>query len=91
MKKQNETILHNVITYIRSANIGDIIFRRNLIDFGGQTVDNYRNYLTKAGYLRTKHTGAYEYIKKIPANMTYDKLIKEAYPNSEWSGSMPRK
>lgn len=40
-----KTTLSEVINYIRSAKIGDLIFRRNLMDFsnGGSTVDNYRN------------------------------------------------
>ena len=89
-------VLPVVITYIRSAKIGDLIFRRNLMDFfkghgscfsNGRpsTVDNYRNYLTHAGYLRIKSRGTYEYMKEIPKNMSYAQLVKEAYPKSEWT------
>jgi hypothetical protein len=86
-KPMKETTLSEMINYIRSANIGDLIFRRNLVDdFGyGSTVDNYRNYLTHAGYLRIKSRGVYEYMKEIPEDMTYKQLVHEAYPNSEWT------
>jgi hypothetical protein len=60
------TTLQEVIDYIRCAKIGDLIFRRNLLNFnkrGTSTVDNYRNYLTHAGYLKIQKAGIYEYIK----------------------------
>jgi hypothetical protein len=75
------------ITYIRTFSIGDLIYRRDLINFGrrgSQTIDNYRNYLTRAGYLKTKISGVYEYMKEIPLYMTYAQLVNEAYPYSEW-------
>lgn len=82
-----KTTLNEMLDYIRSAKIGDLIFRRNLIDDFGyrQTVDNYRNYLTKAGYLKTKKAGVYEYMKEIPEDMNYKRLIQESYPDSEWT------
>ena len=84
--KEETTTLSEVIGYIRSAKIGDLIFRRNLVNFGngGSTVDNYRNYLTHAGYLKTQKAGIYEYMKEIPEDMTYKRLVREAYPNSDW-------
>jgi hypothetical protein len=83
-------VLPAVITYIQSTKIGDLIYRQDLIKLNGRwtgasTADNYRNYLTHAGYLRTKYSGAYEYMKKIPKNMSYAQLVKEAYPESEWT------
>ncbi|MFA5152867.1 MAG: DUF6794 domain-containing protein [Clostridia bacterium] len=94
MKK--ETTLKEVIDYIRYAKIGDLIFRRSLMNFskdGGScfsngtrsTVDNYRNYLTHAGYLKIHSRGVYKYMKEIPENLTYRQLIHEAYPDSEWT------
>jgi len=85
--KTEETKLKEVIDYIRCAKIGDLIFRRNLMQFsnGGSTVDNYRNYLTHAGYLKIKYAGAYEYIKEIPKDLTYTQLVKQGYPNSDWT------
>jgi len=83
------TIFEDVLTYIQIADIGNTIFRQNLIKFniykGCSTVDNYRNYLTQAGYLCRIYSGAYKYVKKIPHNLTYKQLLKEAYPNSEWT------
>jgi len=85
--KTGETKLSEVIDYIRGAKVGDIIARRNLMDFsnGSSTVDNYRNYLTHAGYLRIKSRGLYVYIKEIPWNLTYTQLVKQGYPNSDWT------
>jgi len=76
-----------VMDYIRCASIGDMIFRRSLMNFstGGSTVDNYRNYLTHAGYLKTRRSGMYEYVKNIPIDISYKQLIQEAYPDSEWT------
>jgi hypothetical protein len=83
MKKQSA--LEKVLNYIRSYEIGENIFRGGIIQFGrGQTADNYRNYLAKAGYLKTIKPGKYQYIKKIPINMNYGKLVNEAYPRSKW-------
>lgn len=96
-KYYKPTKLKQVINYIRSAKIGDLILRRNLIKdcsegYGScfsngipSTVDNYRNYLTQAGYLRIKSPGAYEYMKEIPEDLTYTQLIKQSYPDSDWT------
>ena len=74
------TILHELIKYIRCAKIGDLIFRRNLVDFDNSpSIDNYRNYLTQAGYLEIVSRGVYRYIKEIPKDMNYTQLIEEAY------------
>lgn len=78
------TILLKLISYIKSVNVGDLIFRRDIIKFGS-SIDNYRNYLTHAGYLKTEKSGMYRYIKELPKNMTYGRLVKEAYPYSEWT------
>lgn len=94
--KIEKTKLKEVIDYIRIAKIGDLIFRRNLMNFSKgygscfsnnipSTVDNYRNYLTHAGYLRIKSPGAYEYMKEIPKDLTYTQLIKQSYPDSDWT------
>jgi hypothetical protein len=45
------------------------------------TIDNYRRYLTKAGYLSTIKPGVYE-ILKSPAGKTLFKVKFEAYPAS---------
>jgi len=44
------------------------------------TFDNYRLYLTKAGYLsKTKDKGVYQVNKKIPTSMTLKELYGKAY------------
>lgn len=74
------SILHEVIKYIRCAKIGDMIFRRNLVDFDNSpSIDNYRNYLTQAGYLEIVSRGVYRYIKEIPKDLSYAQLLEEAY------------
>lgn len=78
------SILNELITYIKSATLGDFIFRKNIIHFGA-SVDNYRNYLTHAGYLETVSPGMYRYMKALPKNMTYGRLVKEAYPDRDWT------
>ena len=44
------------------------------------TIDNYRNYLTKAGYLKVVGRGKYEVIKRIPENSTLFDILLKAYP-----------
>jgi uncharacterized protein YutE (UPF0331/DUF86 family) len=86
--KEEKVILKEVVNYIRNVNIGNLVYRKILINNcsnGGSTVDNYRNYLTHAGYLRIKSRGVYEYIKEIPKDITYKRLVREAYPGRRWT------
>lgn len=44
------------------------------------TFDNYRLYLTKAGYLsKTKDVGVYQVNKKIPNSLSLKELYKKSY------------
>lgn len=44
------------------------------------TFDNYRLYLTNAGYLnRTKDKGVYQINKKIPTSITLTELYQKSY------------
>jgi len=43
------------------------------------SMDTYRNYLDKAGYLRTVRRGAYETIKEIPIDLSIQSCRNEAY------------
>jgi hypothetical protein len=47
------------------------------------TMDNYRNYLTQAGYLKkTKKRGTYSKVKQVPRNLTLTQALREAYPHN---------
>lgn len=45
------------------------------------TMDNYRNYLTQAGYLHKSGRGVYRKAKQIPSSFTVTQVLKEAYPH----------
>lgn len=69
--------------------IGDVITRKsifqNLPDLSNNvkssnTIDNYRNWFHKAGYLETIKPGHYKKLKDIPNNLTSVNLRREAYP-----------
>ena len=84
------TDLQTIVMFIRSRKVGDLIYRQEIIKLNGKwrgtsTFDNYRNYLTHASYLKIEQPGVYRILKQVPANMTYPRLVKEAYPNSEWT------
>lgn len=70
-------------TFINDFEIGDVITRAYMIDEIGdrknltQTMDNYRNYLTKTGYLGKIGRGKYIKAKSIPVDMTTADLTKE--------------
>ena len=80
-----KTILNDLILLLNVYNVGDLIYRKEIIINGRQTVDNYRNYLTKAGYLKWEGPGKYRIVKKIPLDLGYNQLVSEAYPDSEWT------
>ena len=68
---------------------GDIITRKEILSnkFGGITsIDNYRNWFTKAGYLKWIKRGQYELIKGPDDGLSSRDLRKEAYPHyKNWS------
>jgi hypothetical protein len=81
-----EDLLGRLIAYIAKRKIGDLVYRSKIIEnidtFGSyNSTDSYRNYLTKAGYLKlTERSGIYEYAKEIPLDLSLKQLLKEAYP-----------
>ena len=84
------TDLQTIIMFIRARKVGDLVYRQEIIKLNGKwrgtsTFDNYRNYLTHAGYLKIEWAGAYRILKEVSASLTYARLVKEAYPDSEWT------
>jgi len=70
--------------YIGNAKIGDVLTRHDILaqEFGTMTtVDNYRNWFTKAGYLKWVRAGFYEVVKTPFVELTSRNLRKEAYPH----------
>jgi hypothetical protein len=64
----------------------DLITRVDLInymklttDLGVNSIDTYRNYLTKAGFLTIVGRGLYNVEKEIPLNYSVKDCLKEAY------------
>lgn len=71
-------------TFLNFFKTGDIITRQEILSEikGSQiTTDNYRNWFTKAGYLKIIHPGRYKLLKKPPPRISSRDLRKEAYPN----------
>ena len=62
-----------LINYINNRDTG-VILRQNILFLnnrsGAYTVDCYRNYLTKAGFLQVETSGTYKRVKEIPSNLT---------------------
>jgi hypothetical protein len=70
--------------YLGHAVIGDVIRRHEILaqEFGTMTtVDNYRNWFTKAGYLKWVKAGFYEVVKTPYVGLTSRTLRKLAYPH----------
>jgi len=55
------------------------------------TVDNYRNHLCLAGYLKIVGLGKYERIKEIPKNLTTTQLLYQAYPQKYFHKLAPKR
>lgn len=77
-----------VLRFINAKDVGQIFTRKELKEHlaglwyntKGATMDGYRNTLRAAGYLEITGRGVYKILKKIPDNMTINKLLTEAYP-----------
>jgi hypothetical protein len=70
--------------FILLFDIGEIISRKEIMEqeFGGDvSLDNYRNWFTKAGYLEWVSSGKYKVIKYPKEGLTSRDLRKEAYPH----------
>jgi len=73
---------------ILNASILDgVITRKGILEKTGgwkhtyNTVDNYRNWFTKAGYLIVLRPGVYHMVKAAPFGLTGTMLRKQAYPD----------
>ncbi len=70
--------------FLASHKEGDIITRQTILSqkFGWfVSVDNYRNWFTKAGYLNWISRGQYKLNKNPNSSLTSRDLRKEAYPH----------
>lgn len=72
--------------FFNSFKVGDAIPRGFYLSMMppsfGYTVDSYRCYLNRAGYLLQgsgKSIGIYVLVKKIPNSLTLSKVLQEAY------------
>lgn len=69
--------------FLNSFEIDDSITRKEIMskEFGlNVSIDNYRNWFTKAGYLKWISPGKYQLVK-YPKYLTSRDLRKEAYPH----------
>lgn len=71
-------ILNEYISeYITRSHLFD---RLELVGFRrSSTIDTYRNYLTKAGFLQTSGRGRYLILNEIPVNLSVDDVKRMAY------------
>jgi len=75
----------NLKDFINSLEIGDTFGRQDILEFNNRswssTIDNYRNYLCQARYLKIVGRGKYQKLQNIPENLSGSKLLKAAYGN----------
>ena len=85
-------LFEDLCVFLSIFNLGDIITRKQIFDNlpelsdhvrSSNTIDNYRNWFRKAGYLETIKPGNYKLLKTIPSGLTSIQLRKEAYPNKK--------
>lgn len=79
----------SLLDYITNYKVGESLYRSNMkcdqiqgeIKINqGWTLDNYRIYLTKAGYLKWIFPGCYRYVKQIPVPYpTMQEVRRAAY------------
>lgn len=78
-----------LVEYINKKNIGDIIFRGELISATNSktnqntSVDNQRNWLMNCGYLERIKIGQYKILKHIDIKLTSNEIKKRSY-NQEY-------
>jgi len=71
--------------YVNEHKISSIITRKSIMSrkMGLKvTVDKYRLWCTRAGYLKWKSRGVYKLTKKLPESISSRSLGKKAYPNT---------
>lgn len=82
------TTFEQLRAFLNLFSIGEIITRKEILEViltskpGGEiTIDNYRNWFTKAGYLKWISRGKYQLICYPPTGLTSRDLRKKAYPD----------
>lgn len=70
---------NNANKYVTRRELMKYIRNNGHTIFSSSTIDTYRNYLCKAGYLSTIIRGNYRLQKKIPANLTLTDVKIQAY------------
>jgi hypothetical protein len=94
-EERKPTLWKSMKEFINGFNIGDTITRSELLDYlsstgfydsavskarwGTSTIDTYRNYLEKAGYLRKLRYGIYKVVEEIPNALTIPEIKEKAY------------
>ena len=83
-----KTVISLMKEIINPMKVGEEVSRKEMVKNistilpynSDQSIDNTRNYLTRAGYLEWKSQGVYTKVKDIPMDLTITKLMSEAYP-----------
>jgi len=79
---------NKLCTYINRRRNGTVITRKsimkNIWPGSDQTIDTYRNYLTKAGFLRIISPGKYEKLKTIPRGISRRDVQRLGYDVSNY-------
>jgi len=67
--------------YFSEYNRNSYFLRRDFIKKlgGGQTIETYRTYLTRAGYLEVVDHGVYKKVKNIPKEIKVREVYEKAY------------
>lgn len=78
------TTIEQFRAFLNLFEIGEIVSRKEILEqnFGWSvSIDNYRNWFTKAGYLEWIKPGQYKLLKYPKEGLTSRDLRKEAYPH----------
>ena len=85
MKRKNKWA--QLCKYINRRHNGTVITRKNIMALwsgSDQSIDTYRNYLTKAGFLVTIRPGRYLKVKTIPYKMSRRDVQRLGYDTSNY-------
>ena len=87
MTRKTITLISIIKNYINSKELYSVITRKQLfdeciksIDFADTTLDSIRRMLTVTCYLEDYQRGQYKIIKRIPEDLTINRLRECAYP-----------
>jgi hypothetical protein len=86
---RRKTTLWEGVKAFFNNNFGRLIRRQDMLNYislnighaSPHTIDTYRNYLYRAGYLKRHGFGRYCLIRNIPQDLTIGQVINEAYGN----------